>query len=185
MADERATASRGLRGTKPGILLRRHGHIQGAVGDETRLGFLEADSVAHCGGSLAGDFIWSLTYTNLAGSWTEGRAVWNKGPTSVLAQTRDVEAHLPFALLGFDFDNGNEWLNWSLIRHLQERARPVRVTHSRPYHKDDNAHVEQKNWMWPRQLLGYGRLENEALVAPICALDKEVWVRCRTSSCPR
>ena len=60
-------------------------------------------------------------------------------------------------------------------RYLQERAEPVRVTRSRPYHSDDNAHVEQKNWMWPRQLLGYGRLEEAALVEPINRLYKEVW----------
>ncbi len=175
LASERAASPHGLSGTKPGTLLRRHVPIQGEVWDERRLGFLEADSVAHCGGSLAGNFLWSLVYTDLASSWTEGRAVWNKGATHVLEQTRDVETHLPFELLGFDFDNGNEWLNWTLIRHLQQRAHPVRVTRSRPYHKDDNAHVEQKNWMWPRQLLGYGRLEDEALVTPITALYKEVW----------
>ena len=72
----------------------------------------------------------------------------------MLAQTRDVENTLPFPVLGFDFDNWSEWLNWSLIRYLQVRARPVRLTRSRPYHQDDNAHVEKKNWMWPRQLLG-------------------------------
>jgi hypothetical protein len=175
LGEERAAARRGKSATRPGTLLRHHVPLQGEVWDESRLGFLEADSVAHCGSSLASDFIWSLTYTDLASSWTEGRAVWNKGATGVLEQTRDVETHLPFELHGFDFDNGSEWLNWTLIRHLQVRAHPIRVTRSRPYHKDDNAHVEQKNWMWPRQLLGYGRLENPSLVAPINALYKEVW----------
>ena len=175
LADQRASQPHGLSGTKPGSLLRAHVPIQGEVWDEKRVGFMEADSVAHCGGSLAGDFIWSLVYTDLASGWTEGRAVWNKGATGVLEQTRDVENHLPFQLLGFDFDNGNEWLNWTLIRHLQDRVRPVRLTRSRPYHKNDNAHVEQKNWMWPRQLLGYGRLETETLVPQISALYKELW----------
>ena len=165
----------GLCGTRPGSLLRKQIPIQGEVWDEKRPGFLEADSVAHCGGSLAGDFIWSLTYNDLASAWTEGRAVWNKGAHGVLEQTRDVEACLPFALLGFDFDNGSEWLNWTLIRHLQQRDKPVRVTRSRPYHKDDNAHVEQKNWMWPRQLLGYGRLEDPRAVPLINALFKDAW----------
>lgn len=166
---------RGLNGTRPGTLLRQQVPIQGEVWNERRLGFLEADSVAHCGGSLAGSFIWSLTYTDLASTWTEGRAVWNKGAQGVLQQTQHVEQRLPFALLGFDFDNGSEWLNWTLIRYLQERARPVRVTRSRPFKKDDNAHVEQKNWMWPRQLLGYGRLEDEQLLGPINALYTEAW----------
>jgi hypothetical protein len=157
LAGVKSQAGRGLSGTKPGTLLRRHIPIQGEVWAERRPGFLEADSVAHCGGSLKGDFVWSLVYTDLASTWTEGRAVWNKGAHGVLEQTREVEAQLPFELLGFDFDNGSEWLNWTLIKHLQHRIQPVRLTRSRPYHKDDNAHVEQKNWMWPRQLLGYGR----------------------------
>ena len=175
LAEQKTAACQGLGGTKPGTLLRHQVPIQGEVWNERRIGFLEADSVAHCGGSLAGDFIWSLTYTDLASTWTEGRAIWNKGSTGVLEQTRDVEGKLPFPILGFDFDNGSEWLNWSLIRYLQVRTKPIRLTRSRPYHKDDNAHVEQKNWMWPRQLLGYGRLEDAALAEPICALYREVW----------
>lgn len=166
---------RGLSGTKPGSLLRQQIPIQGEVWDEQRAGFLEADSVAHCGSSLAGSFVWSLTFTDIASTWTSGRAVWNKGAAGVVEQTRDVEQSLPFALLGLDFDNGSEWLNWHLIRYLQERATPVRVTRSRPYHSNDNAHVEQKNWMWPRQLLGYGRLEDPALVQPINQIYQEVW----------
>lgn len=175
LAVAKAGRSGSLGGTRPGTLLRHQVPLQGEVWDERRLGFLEADSVAHCGSSLAGNFIWSLTYTDLASTWTEGRAVWNKGATGVLEQTKNVEQALPFPILGFDFDNGSEWLNWTLIRYLQERVPPIRVTRSRPYHKDDNAHVEQKNWMWPRQLLGYGRLEDERLVAPINALFTEAW----------
>lgn len=175
LAGRKAHKRHGLSATRPGTLLRRQVPIQGEVWDERRVGFLEADSVAHCGQSLAGSFVNSLTYTDLACTWTEGRAVWNKGSEGVLAQTRDVEAKLPFAILGFDFDNGGEWLNWSLIRYLQVRPKPVRVTRSRPYHSDDNAHVEQKNWMWPRQLLGYGRLEDPQVVGPINSLYTEVW----------
>ena len=171
----KAAPGRGLQGTRPGSLLRQHIPIQGEVWDEKKPGFLEADSVAHCGGSLAGSFVWSLTYTDLASAWTEGRAVYNKGAHGILEQTRQMEASLPFALLGLDFDNGSEWLNWSLIRYLQQRSPPVRVTRSRPYHSDDNAHVEQKNWMWPRQLLGYGRLEEPTVVPLINRLLVEVW----------
>lgn len=122
-----------------------------------------------------GDFTWSLVYTCQGSTWTEGRAVWNKGAAGVVEQTRDVEQSLPFDLLGFDFDNGREWMNWTLIRYLQVRLKPVSVTRSRPDHKDDHAHVEQKNWMWPRQLLGYGRLEDPLVVPRINGLDKEAW----------
>jgi len=175
LAEPRVGARHGLNGTRPGSLLRTQIPIQGEVWNERRPGFLEADSVAHCGSSLAGDFVWSLVYTDLASTWTEGRGVWNKGAAGVLAQTRDVEESLPFAVRGMDFDNGSEWLNWTLIRHLQVRRVPVAVTRSRPYHKDDNAHVEQKNWMWPRQLLGYGRLGDSEAVPLINGLYKEGW----------
>ena len=175
LAPCRTRTARGLCATRPGTLLRQQIPIQGEVWDETRPGFMEADSVAHCGDSLAGDFTWSLIYTCHGSTWTEGRAVWNKGAAGVLAQTEDVERNLPFALLGCDFDNGSEWMNWTLIKYLQVRHQPVSVTRSRPYHKDDNAHVEQKNWMWPRQLLGYQRLEDPLAVPLINGLYKEAW----------
>jgi len=168
-------SGRGRCGTKPGRLLKTEIPIRTGTWDLTQPGFLEADSVAHCGASLAGDFIWSLTYTDIFSGWTEGRAVWNKGATGVLDATRDVESTLPFALQGFDCDNGSEFLNYHLWAYLAERQVPVQFTRSRPYHKDDQAHVEQKNWMWPRQLLGYSRLEDATLVAPICTVFKEVW----------
>ena len=175
LAPCRSKAPRGLCATRPGTLLRQQVPIQGEVWDETRPGFMEADSVAHCGDSLAGDFTWSLVYTCHGSTWTEGRAVWNKGAAGVLAQTEDVEQSLPFDLLGCDFDNGSEWMNWTLIKYLQVRQKPVSVTRSRPYHSDDNAHVEQKNWMWPRQLLGYSRLEDPQAVPLINQLYKDTW----------
>ncbi len=166
---------RGRCGTKPGSLLRSEIPIRTGTWDLSRVGYLEADSVAHCGGSMAGDFIWSLTYTDILSGWTEGAAVWNKGATGVLAATRVMEEHLPFRLLGFDSDNGGEFLNHHLWAYLRDRKDTVEFTRSRPYHSDDNAHVEQKNWTWARQLLGYGRLEDPELVVPISALYREVW----------
>jgi hypothetical protein len=166
---------RGRCGTKPGSLLKTEIPIRTGTWDLTRPGYLEADSVAHCGSSLAGNFIWSLTYTDIFSGWTEGRAVWNKGAAGVVAATQDMEGALPFGLLGFDCDNGSEFLNHHLWGYLAQRRAPVEFTRSRPYHKDDNAHVEQKNWMWPRQLLGYTRLEDAALVVRICTVYKEAW----------
>jgi hypothetical protein len=75
----------------------------------TRPGFLEADTVAHCGVSLEGDFIWSVTYTDIFSGWTTNRAVWNKGSDGIVKATRSVESLLPFELLGFDSDNGSEF----------------------------------------------------------------------------
>jgi hypothetical protein len=161
---------RGRGGTKPGSLLRTEIPIRTGTWDLTRPGYLEADSVAHCGASLAGDFIWSLTYTDIFSGWTEGRAVWNKGAAGVVAATQDVEEALPFGLLGFDCDNGSEFLNHHLKRYLLDRERPVNFTRSRAYRKNDNAHVEQKNWTHVRELLGYDRLENPAMLPEMNAL---------------
>ena len=166
---------RGRSATKPGSLLKIQIPIRTGTWDVTQPGYLEADTVAHCGGSLAGDFIWSVTYTDILSAWTEGRAVWNRGAQGVVNATRDTEANLPFAIQGFDCDNGGEFLNYHLLRYFSDRPQAVQFTRSRPYHKDDNAHVEQKNWMWPRQLLGYQRLEDPEQVEPINELFREAW----------
>ena len=168
-------AGKGRCGTKPGGLLKNQIPIRTSNWDIQRPGFLEADTVAHCGTSLEGDFIWSVTYTDICSGWTAHRAVWNKGAHGIVEATREVEAELPFALLGFDCDNGSEFLNYHLLHYFQKRTRPVGFTRSRPYHKDDNGHVEQKNWSQVRQLLGYDRLEDPELVAQISALYREVW----------
>jgi len=147
-------------GTKPGTLLRTQIPIRTDNDDIDRPGYVEADTVAHCGGRLEGDFIWTVDLTDVHTQWTECRAVWNKGQHGVIAAIKDMEGALPFDLLGFDSDNGSEFLNWHLVKYLQERGdKPaVKFTRSRPYRKNDNARVEQKNWTHARQLLGYERL---------------------------
>jgi len=166
---------RGRSGTKPGSLLKHHIAIRTDNWDITQPGWMEADTVAHCGTSLEGDFIWSVTYTDIHSGWTSLRAVWNKGAHGIVAATREVEAALPFALAGFDCDNGSEFLNWHLVRYFQDRPKAVGFTRSRPYHKNDNGHVEQKNWTHVRQLLGYDRLDDMELLEPINRLYREMW----------
>ena len=166
---------RGRCGTKPGGLLKTQIPIRTDNWDITRPGFLEADTVAHCGGSLEGDFVWSVTYCDIYSGWTANRAVWNRGAAGVVEATREVEKSLPFVLLGFDTDNGSEFLNWHLLRYFQDRAKPVGFTRARPYKKNDNAHVEQKNWTHVRQLLGYDRFEDPQLVEAINALYRDCW----------
>jgi len=130
--------------------------------------------VAHCGASLAGNFIWSLVYTCWPAPGPKGARSGTKAARECCNRQKTWKYRC-FCHSGFDFDNGSEWLNWTLIRYLQLRPKPIRLTRSRPYHKDDNAHVEQKNWMWPRQLLGYSRLEDPSCVEPINVLYKEIW----------
>ncbi len=158
------TGLKGRSSTKPGLLLKHHIPIKTNQWDESKPGFLEADTVAHCGISLAGDFVYTLDTTDIATGWTEQRAIWGKGEIDVVKQLQDIESCIPFHLLGFDCDNGSEFLNWHLIRHFQNRKQPIQVTRSRPYHKDDNAHIEQKNWTHVRQWLGYSRFENPKIV---------------------
>lgn len=141
--------------------------------DIDRPGYLEADTVAHCGGSMSGDFIWSITYTDIQSTWTSLRAVWNKGYEGVRDQTRDVESKLPFRILGFDCDNGSEFLNHHLRRYLCDRPRPIHFTRSRAYRKNDNAHVEQKNWTHVRELLGYDRLDQPAMLKELNLLYRD------------
>lgn len=174
---------KGLCGTRPGGLLKHQIPIRTDNDDVDRPGFLEADTVAHCGNSLAGDFIWSITFTDLFCQWTENRATWNKGAEGVLGQVKDVEANLPFELLGFDVDNGSEFLCFHLWRYLLDRPRPVPLTRSRPYRKNDQAHVEQKNWTHVRQLLGYQRLEQPERVPLINELYR-TWGLLHNFFCP-
>ena len=155
----------GKSGTKPGTLLKQQIPIKVDNWDVTKPGFVEADTVAHCGTSLQGDFAWSITLTDIVTTWTSNAAIWNKGASGLIEQMQVMEKRLPFKLLGFDSDNGSEFLNHHLWRYFAKRKRPVQFTRSRPYHKNDNAHVEQKNWTHLRQLLGYERIEKKTAVA--------------------
>jgi hypothetical protein len=141
--------------TRPGTLLRHQIPIRGSVWEEGKAGWLEVDTVALCGGSVAGEFVWMVDGVDYATTWVEVRAIWGRGQAGTLAALQDIEAGLPFALLGLDSDNGGEFLNYHVLNWLQKRARPVFMTRSRPWKKDDNAHVEQKNWTHVRQNFGY------------------------------
>jgi len=158
--------------TRPGTLLRQQIPIRGSVWEEGKAGWLEVDTVALCGGSMAGDFVCMLDGVDYATTWVEVRPIWGHGQVGTLAALKDIEASLPFSLLGLDSDNGGEFLNYHVLRWLQQRRRPVFMTRSRPYKKDDNAHVEQKNWTHVRQCFGYERYDNPELVEPINALVK-------------
>jgi hypothetical protein len=156
--------------TRPGTLLRQQIPIRGSVWEEGKAGWLEVDTVALCGGSVAGEFIWMVDGVDYATTWVEVRAMWGRGQAGTLDALRDMEASLPFALLGLDSDNGGEFLNYHVLRWLQKRAKPVFMTRSRPYKKDDNTHVEQKNWTHIRQCFGYERYDNPEAVDAINTL---------------
>lgn len=171
----RVRARKGLSGT------RSARHLAGQIPIRTRFekvdgpGWIEADTVAHCGESMAGQFVWSLTLTDIWSGWTENRAVWNRNTRQIVKRIAEIEKGLAFEIEGFDSDNGGEFINHELYRYFRNRPVPVEFTRSRPYHKNDNAHVEQKQWTHVRQLLGYDRLERRRLVEPIDDLYHNEW----------
>ncbi|OGU77259.1 MAG: hypothetical protein A2W11_02220 [Ignavibacteria bacterium RBG_16_35_7] len=154
----------GLSTTEPASLLKKQIPIKTNQWDESRPGFFEADTVAHCGSSLSGSFIYSVNTTDIATGWIATRAAWGKGQTGVFHALQSIEYSLPFKILGFDSDNGNEFLNRHLINYFTNRRQPVQFTRSREYQKNDNAHIKQKNWTHIRQYLGYHRLDNPAIL---------------------
>lgn len=131
--------------------------------DEQEPGFCEIDLVAHCGSSSAGRYVHTLDVTDVATGWTELVAVVNRDQERVRGALEEARTRLLFPLQGIDSDNGSEFLNDHLLRYC--RRERLTFTRCRPYHKDDQAHVEQKNWNVVRQLIGYDRYEGE----PACA----------------
>jgi len=154
--------------TKPGTLLKHHIPIKTDSWDVRSPGFVEIDLVSHSGNSGEGEFIHSLNVTDIHSTWVETRAVLGKSQIHVAAALEQIRAALPFPLLGIDSDNGSEFINHHLLRY--SRGRGILFTRGRPYKKDDNAHVEQKNWTHVRKLLGYARFDSPAALAAINAL---------------
>lgn len=180
----RAKNPKGLTGTKPGTLLKNQIPIRTHFWDETLPGFVEADTVAHCGNSLEGNFVWTLTMTDIVTGWTECRGTWNKGSGGVIEQIKVIESLLPFPLRGFDCDNGSEFLNHHLLTYFSDHPNQPAFTRSRPYKKNDNAHVEQKNWTHARQLFGYDRIGKEHLVPLMNEVYSTLWCPLQNHFCP-
>jgi hypothetical protein len=166
---------KGLSATRPGTLLRQQVPTRNGPPDTTRPGSVEADTVAHCDDSTQGDYVNSLTFTELFSGWTENRAVWNKSADAVLAQLQALEPVVPYVMQDFHTDNGGEFLNWALHRHLTGRAVKLPWTRSRAYRKNDNAHCEQKNWTHVRQLFGHQRFGHPELVPLMNDLYAQEW----------
>jgi hypothetical protein len=166
----------GISTTKPGSLLKKHIPVKTSQWDETIPGFLEADTIAHCGTSVAGIFVYTVNTVDIVSQWTEQRATWGKGEKGVISAIKHIETQLPFTLKGFDCDNGSEFLNWHLVRYLtKNRKKPVKVTRSRSYQKNDNAHIENKNWTHVRQYLGFQRFDKPELVDMLNDLYTSEW----------
>jgi len=145
--------------TKPGTLLKHQIPIKAERWKTTEPGFGEIDLVSHSGDRADGEFINSLTFTDIHSTWTETRAVMGKSQAFVQEALEDIRSKLPFPMRGIDSDNGSEFINHHLVAYC--KANEIEFTRSRPYKKDDNAHVEQKNWTHVRKLFGYLRYDSE------------------------
>lgn len=155
---------RGRTTTKPGTLLRESIPIRTfAEWDDAVPGFVEVDLVAHCGDSAEGQFIQTLTATDIRTGWTECLPLSHRSQATVSAAIVDLRRRLPFPLLGIDSDNDSVFINQTLTRYCQQEQ--LTFTRSRPYRKNDQAHVEQKNWSVVRQTVGYQRYESPQALA--------------------
>ena len=146
--------------TKPGALLKHHIPIRTDNWDVHEVGFVEIDLVSHSGNCAEGDFVYSLNVTDILSTWGETQAVMGKGRQGVVQAFDGIAQALPFALRGMDSDNGSEFINAHLVAYCQQRD--IQFTRGRPYKKDDNAHIEQKNWTHVRKLTGWDRYDSHA-----------------------
>lgn len=173
LAPARFNKPHGLSTTKPGTLLKKNIPVRTfADWNEDKPGFLEIDLVAHCGESTAGQFLNTLTCTDLCTGWTEPIALRRRSQEAVCAAIDAMRQDLPFDLLGIDSDNGSEFINDLLYRYCLDEK--ITFTRSRPYQKNDQAHVEQKNWSVVRHVVGYDRLESDEQYALLESIHKDL-----------
>jgi hypothetical protein len=148
--------------TKPGSLLKNQIPIKIDRWDTKIPGFLEIDLVDHCGTKSEGTFIHSLNCVDIHTCWVETRAIMGKGRHNVLNALKDIKQSLPFDLRGIDSDNGSEFINYHLKKFCD--LTNIQFTRGRAYNKNDNAHIEQKNWTHVRKIFGYTRLDNQEVL---------------------
>lgn len=154
--------------TKPGSLLKHQIPVRTDNWDVKEPGYCEIDLVPHSGPSASGEFIYSLNVTDIHTGWDATRAIMGKGETGVVAALDDILRCMPFAVKAIDSDNGSEFINHHLLRYCRKRG--IQFTRGRPYKKDDNAHIEQKNWTHVRRLFGWDRYDTREQLEAMNAL---------------
>jgi len=162
--------------TRPGSLLRAQIPIR-TEWPEQAPGYLEMDTVALCGGVLDDRHGWMFDAVDVHTTWSVLRGLPNRSAASVCGQMEDLRATLPFPLRGVDSDNGGEFINHQLVHYCASQEPPIAFTRARPYQKNDQAHVEQKNYTNVRLWFGYERYDHAAvwpLINALCrgALDQ-------------
>ena len=153
-------APKGHSGTKPGTLLKNQIPIKVYTPwDDEKPGFIEIDLVAHCGDNTSGQYLHTLTATDVATGWTEMIAIANKTQIATFEGLKMLQKRFPFPILGIDSDNGAEFINALLYSYCKNNQ--ISFTRCRAYKKNDQAHVEQKNWSKVRTNVGYDRFTTE------------------------
>jgi hypothetical protein len=151
---------KGVSTTKPGALLKSQIPIRVYfTWDDRKPGFFELDTLAHCGSRNSGQFCWTLTITDVGSGWTEVCPLLNHAHRWVKEQVEHTKETLPFPMLGIDSDNGDEFINKQLLEWCHQNQ--ITFTRGRPYRKNDNCFVEQKNYDVVRKTVGYERFEGE------------------------
>ena len=156
--------------TKSGTILKHQIPIKTDSWNIRAAGYIESDLVSHCGGNASGLFAHTLNWTDILSQWDERRAILGRGQFDVLAASQSMEAELPFRLRGLDCDNDGSFINEHLFGYCKNQK--IQFTRSRPYKKNDNAHIEQKNNTHVRQILGYMRYDTQEAVNAINDLYK-------------
>lgn len=160
LAEKKRKMKRAIYGrTKPGSLLKQSIPIKTDNWDVHEPGSCEIDLVSHSGPNASGEFIYSLNLTDIHTGWNETRAIMGKGEAGVVAALDDIRRCLPFRLKAIDSDNGSEFINHHLCRYCDKHG--IQFTRGRPYKKNDNAHIEQKNWTHVRRIFGWDRYDTQ------------------------
>jgi hypothetical protein len=171
------TSSKGPSLTRQGLRsIRNSIPIEPKDWNVTAPGSVQSDTVAHCGDRLEGGFANTLTVTDIHTTWTETRGIWGKGAIRVIKAMREIEDALPFSITTFKSDSGSEFMNHDLHQYFLTRENaPVKMTRSRPYKKNDNCYVEQKNFTHVREIFGYDRISQPDLVSLMNEIYAEYW----------
>ena len=160
VADRKRQSLKGRARTKPGTLLNHQIPIRTfSEWDEKMPGFVEVDLVGHDGGDANGEFAHTLNLTDICTSWTETQGIRNKAQKWAFEALIDIQGRLPFKLLGLDSDNDSAFINGHLLQYCNEKQ--ITFTRSRPYRKNDNCFVEQKNYSVVRRAVGNLRYDSE------------------------
>ena len=153
----------GVSTTRPGDTLKQSVAVRKGRWAETEPGCVEVDTVAHCGEANKGTYVHSYDFVDIATSWSEQVAAMGIGERATVAAINETRKRFPFAIVAIDSDNGSEFLNWHLHRYCKDDG--ITFTRSRPYKKNDNAHVEQKNDTAIRKMVGYHRYDTPEQLA--------------------